>query len=400
MADGPVPSVGTALVAHPGAELYGSDRMMLETVRGLVERGWRVVVAVPNDGPLVEEAQRLGAETVLLDVPVLRKALLRPAALAGSAVAALAAARRVHALLGDLRPQVVYVSTLTVPLWIEVARMRRIPVVCHVHESERSARRALRRLIALPLGQATAVLVNSEFSRDGLLEVRPSLRDRSSVVYNGVAGGPSTPARAAIIGPAHLVYVGRLSPRKGVDVAVDALHDLVQDGVDADLTLVGSIFSGYEWYRSQLQEQIDRLGLADRVRFAGFRPEVWSSLAEADIVLVPSREEEPFGNTAVEAVLAGRPVVVSAIGGLPEAVEGFASAVPVPPGDPRLLADGVRRILQSWSAFRGTAAAVAPMAAARFDPAGYRAAVADHVARAAHVAVPAVHGVREQEVAS
>lgn len=388
MPERPPRPAGTALIAHPGAELYGSDRMMLETVRGLIERRWRVVVAVPNDGPLVEEAQRLGAETVFVDVPVLRKALLRPAALAGSAVAAVAAARRIDALLADVRPQAVYVSTLTVPLWIEGARFRRIPVVCHVHESERSARRLLRRLIALPLLRAGSVLVNSEFSRDGLLDVLPSLAGRSTVVYNGVAAGPATPARHVIAGPARLLYIGRLSPRKGVDVAIDALHELVRSGTDAELTLVGSIFSGYEWYRQQLQDQIERLGLTDRVRFAGFRPEVWTSLAEADIVLVPSREEEPFGNTAVEALLAGRPAVVSAIGGLPEAVDGFASAVSVPPGDPQQLADGVRRILHSWTAFRSSAAALAPIAAERYDPATYRAAIADHVAAVAGVSAP------------
>lgn len=387
--------IGTALVAHPGAELYGSDRMMLETVQALIERRWRVVVAVPNDGPLVEEAQRLGAETVFVDVPVLRKALLRPTALAGSVVEAVTASRRIDRLLADLRPRVVYVSTVTVPLWVERARAHRIPVVCHVHESERGAPKLLRRLIALPLLRATSVLVNSRFSRDGLLDVVPSLAARSTVVYNGVAAGSATPARRELTDRVRLVYVGRLSPRKGVDVAVDALALLVQQGVDAELTLVGSIFSGYEWYRQQLADQIERQGLRGRVRFAGFRPEVWSSLAEADIALVPSREEEPFGNTAVEALLAGRPCVVSAIGGLPEAVAGFSSAVSVLPGDAGRLAEGVQRILQNWGAFRTSAIALAPMAANRFSPETYRTAVADHLARVAHVphaAAPDLHG--------
>ena len=47
----------TVLVAHPNAELYGSDRVMLETVAAFRERGWSVEVSLPCVGPLVEELQ-------------------------------------------------------------------------------------------------------------------------------------------------------------------------------------------------------------------------------------------------------------------------------------------------------------------------------------------------------
>ncbi|MFD1720826.1 glycosyltransferase [Amnibacterium endophyticum] len=376
----------TALLAHPGAELYGSDRMLLETVAGLVEHGWRVVLAVPNDGPLVAEAQLLGADVVFVDVPVLRKSLLRPTALAGTALSSLAGAVRIARLLRDVEPTVVYVSTLTLPLWVAVARARRIPVLCHVHESERRANRLLREALAWPLLLADRVVVNSAFSRDGLLEVAPGLTRRSTVVYNGVAGPTEVvPARHEIDGPLRIVYVGRLSPRKGPDVVVDALAQLVAAGVDARLELVGGVYSGYEWYERDLHEQVERLGLGDRVVFTGFRPSIWSALARADAGVVPSREEEPFGNTAVEAVLAGRPIVVSAIGGLAEAIDGFASALPVEPDDPAALAAALTRIANDWPGFRDDAARLAPVAAARFAPERYRREIAGAIAAVAHV---------------
>jgi glycosyltransferase involved in cell wall biosynthesis len=376
----------TALIAHPGAELYGSDRMMLETIAALVERDWRVVVAVTSEGPLTAEAERRGAEVLILAAPVLHENLIRPRNLPAFFGGSVTAWRRIGLLLARVRPDVVYVSTLTVPLWIARARSMRIPVVAHVHASERQAPTVVRAAIALPLRLADRVLVNSDFSRESLIEILPSLARQSLVVYNGIAGPSSvTPACDELHGGLRVVYVGRLSPRKGVDIAVAAIARLMEQGIDARLDLVGSVFTGDEWYERQLHQQVEALGLADRVTFRGFQSFVWGALEDADVAVVPSRLEESFGNTAVEAVLAGRPAVVSVIGGLAEAIDGFACAIPVPPDDVDAMADALQRIATNWSTFRRTAATFAPIAAHRYSIARYRATVAAEIARAARV---------------
>jgi hypothetical protein len=76
------PRRSAVLVVHPGAELYGSDRVLLESVSALLT-GSAVVVALPADGPLAGELRRRGARVVACRMPVLRKAVLRPAGLAG-----------------------------------------------------------------------------------------------------------------------------------------------------------------------------------------------------------------------------------------------------------------------------------------------------------------------------
>lgn len=371
---------GTVVVAHPGAELYGSDRMALESMIGLVERGWRVVLAVPTAGPLVAEARRHGIETELLDSPVLRKSLLRPQALADLLADSGAASRRIGDLLRRVRPDVVYVSTISIPLWIARARLLRIPVVCHVHQSERGAAEPAREALTHPIGLANRVVVNSVFTKDSLLEVAPELAPRATVVANGVVGPAEVvPPRARLDGRMRLLCLGRVSPGKGVDVAVEALARVVAGGLDAELEVVGDALPGYEWFLDALRARAVALGLADRVTFSGFRPEVWTAMAEADLVLTPARDEEPFGITAVEAVLAARPVAVSAIGGLAEAVEGFASAIPVTPSDPASLAAAIQHVAADWAALRLTALATAPLAADRYRPDRYRAAIAQQL---------------------
>jgi glycosyltransferase involved in cell wall biosynthesis len=367
----------TVLVAHPSPELYGSDRVLLESVSGLVEAGWDVVVTVPETGPLVPELEARGARVELCPALVLRKALLRPSGLWQLLRLTVGSLRHGRRLLRRLRPDAVYVNTVTIPLWLVSARLRRIPTLCHVHEAERSAHRAVRLVLALPVLLAGVVVANSRFSIDVLTGSVPRLAGRTRLVLNGVPGPPQVhPPRETLDPPVRLVYVGRLSPRKGVDVAVEALADLVADGTDAHLDLVGAVFAGYEWFEDQLQETARRRGVTDRVHLHGFVDPVWDLVAAGDVVLVPSTVDEPFGNTAVEAVLAARPVVAGATSGLLEATAGYRSARTVRPGDPRALADAVREVVADWPAQREAAVQDAREAEARHAPRTYRATVA------------------------
>ncbi|PRY49343.1 GT2 family glycosyltransferase [Geodermatophilus tzadiensis] len=368
------------LVVHPGADLYGADRMLLESVDALRSE-FDVTVAVPGPGPLVGALEARGVRVVRCPMPVLRNAALRPRGavrLAADAVRGVLPALRLvrrHGAAG------VYVNTVTVPTWPLLARLARRPCVVHVHEAERSLPGPLRRALALSPALATRVLVNSGFTHEVLTEVAPRLHRRSTVLHNAVRGPAApVPARPRPHDPVRLLFVGRLSPRKGPQVAVAALADLVARGVDARLDLVGSVFPGYEWFEAELRAQVVAAGVADRVAFLGFRPDVAPALAAADVVLVPSVAEESFGNAAVEAVLAARPLVVSDSSGLREAVAGFGSVQVVAPGRPAAWADAVERLLADWPRVRDLAVADAAEARRRHAPERYRAGLVATVA--------------------
>jgi glycosyltransferase involved in cell wall biosynthesis len=366
------PEARTVLVAHPGADLYGSDRVMLDTVSAWVHRGWRVVVTLPGDGPLVELLRSAGADVRARPTPVLRKSALRPAGAVQLVWTAIRSVRPGLRLIRDTHADVVYVSTVTIPLWLVLARLLRRPVMCHVHEAETSGRRAIRVALAAPLVLADRIVANSRFSLQVLTDSLPRLGRRARVIANPVPGPPEAlEPRATLDAPLRVLYVGRLSPRKGPHVAVDAVAELTGRGIDVRLDLLGSVFPGYEWYEHDLRAAIDRDGLTDRVDLLGFRSDVWPTMATADVVVVPSLADEPFGNTAVEAVLAARPVVVSDGGGLTEAIDGYRSATAVTPGDPAAIAAELERIAGSWAELRDDALADAATARERHDPERY-----------------------------
>src|SRR5918995_2095156 len=145
-----------------------------------------------------------------------------------------------------------------------------------------------------------------------------------------------------------VVYVGRLVPRKGVDTIVEAFA-LLPDRLGARLVIVGG-----EPGKSPEVERLSifarKLGLAERVTFAGSRPQ-WDLhryYGAADTaVSVP--HYEPFGMTPLEAMACATPVVGSKVGGIKTSVADGETGYLVPPKDPRALASRLVYLLSDAS---------------------------------------------------
>ena len=142
-----------------------------------------------------------------------------------------------------------------------------------------------------------------------------------------------------------LLFVGRIQPLKGLDVAVGALAAL--DDRSAELCVVGGP-SGPDGPAelAKVEALIDDLGVRDRVRFVPPQPHHLLSTwyRAADVVLVPSRSES-FGLVALEAAACGRPVVAAAVGGLRTIVDHLRTGHLVEGRDPEDFAACVATIL-------------------------------------------------------
>lgn len=219
------------------------------------------------------------------------------------------------------------------------------------------------------LNNADAIVGCCEYITDNIRRRFIKYADRCNTLYNGADIGAFAPRDEASSGSsgARILYVGRVSPEKGLHVLLDAFELIAADHPEARLEIVGgeyvppmnfivgvssnpdikalSRFYGH----SYMQYLRSRVGgpLEGRVSFAGALPhcELAERLRNADMFAQPSVWSEPFPLSVVEAMAAGLPVVASRAGGLPEAIEDNETGLLVDPGNPGALARALLRLI-------------------------------------------------------
>jgi D-inositol-3-phosphate glycosyltransferase len=202
------------------------------------------------------------------------------------------------------------------------------------------------------IGCSDAILASCPAEASQLVELYDADPDRIELVPPGVdhaffSPGDRRGARQALglgDGPV-LLFVGRIQPLKGVDVAIEALAHLERK--DAVLVVVGGP-SGTDGDRelAHARELVARHGLGDRVRFVEPQPHHLLSTyyRAADVCVVPSRSES-FGLVALEAAACGTPVVAAAVGGLRTLVQHGATGYLVDERDPATYAARIDEVL-------------------------------------------------------
>lgn len=324
------------------------------------------------DGELRRDLTEAGVEVLIRPLAVMRRSSMSPGGLVAIG-AALARDAGGLARLARARGAALVHTNTSVTLGGSVAgRLARLPHVWHLREIYTGFERywpAYRRLLL----SADALPCVSQATRDQLGDT-----PKASVLHDGLAvvpaRAPRGAARAALGLPAEAFVVailGRISTWKGQDVLIRAIAAMRGENgaaAEAIALVAGDPWQGEEARLRDLQALAAKLGLADRVRFAGFRPDVENVYGAADVVAVPSTQPDPFPNAALEAAAAGCCVVAANHGGLPEMLDDGVTGRLVTPGDPAALAAALAELRNDPVARERLGAAAATTIRARFSP--------------------------------
>jgi glycosyltransferase involved in cell wall biosynthesis len=204
---------------------------------------------------------------------------------------------------------------------------------------------------------AHAVIAVSRHTAEHLIEVEGAPADKVHVIPNGIdfdrvrLSSPEAPARLRreLGGEGALMVLvpARLHPEKGHPHLFRALARLRGRLAPPLVVLLAGEGGAEAAYRRELAE----LGVAEQVRFLGFRRDLPDLMAAADLVALPS-VAEAFGLVLAEALHLGTPVLATRAGGIPEIVDDGVDGVLVAPGDPKALA-GALASLAGDPALRG-----------------------------------------------
>ncbi len=363
------------VVAHPGG-IGGLERACRFVTETMLSAGWGVTVALSGQdiySPVTWATRgRLRVETVgWVDSTI-----------AGDREYRLDRIRRSHRWFRRVRPDVaLFVQSSNTPFRAAViaARLAGVPVVV-THRTmpwpvaDHGSRRHMFGLVPglglyrrkavlktrLTAMQARAIVYNSHAVREGYERIYGYPRARGRVIPNAVAApvGPE-PRRPA--GPPVIGFVGRIGREKRLDVLLHAFARL-RSSPAPRLVLVGE---GPE--RPALDRLASELGLVGRVTWTGPTDDVRPAYAGMDVVVLCSPRESS-SNMVLEAMAAGRAVVVTTAGGLPELVDYGRCGLLVPPLDIDALAGTLARLLADQALRTELGRRAAELARTRHDP--------------------------------
>ena len=281
----------------------GIERQMLWHARRLHAEGWQVTLACLHRGkgehPLARAAR-------VADIPALT--------ISDPAPWSLAPRRALIRLIHDLRPDILHTADYrgdALAAWLPQRPLWLAETQGHTNENRRMALWNWLDIRALRRADAVAPVSTAWETHLAARGVRPA---RMTVLANSRAilrpAPAPAPAHLPDPGP-HLLYAGRLSPEKGVDMLLDVWPAIRERWPNARLWLLGTM-PGSAAYKHYVERKSRQPG----IHLVGYQPDIRPWLRAADIVVVPSRREA-WGMTAFETLCAGAPLVASRVGGLP-----------------------------------------------------------------------------------
>ncbi len=229
-----------------------------------------------------------------------------------------------------------------------------IPQVCHIRTLKKLSyiEKFLSRFVNALIYMSTSI--ETEYIQQGISAEKGKViydafdpKEYEEIDSNQIAGLKSE--FKILDGEKIICNIGRLARWKGQDVFLKAMAEVIKTDPDTKAIIVGPTNSSIERkiYFNELKKLVNDLGLTNHVLFTGFRSDIPQIMVTSDIVVHSSSEPEPFGRVIVEGMLAGKPVIATAAGGVLDIITDEVTGLLVPIKDSKAMANAIRYLLNN-----------------------------------------------------
>ncbi len=332
------------------AVLGGGEIALANLVEHLDRERWQPLVLLGGDGPLVGRLRALGVDVEVLPfapaLTRLRQDGIRATSMVNPrrTVDAVRYVLRLRRRLKTANTAVVHANSLRACVLAGITgKLAGVPVVWQMHSvvaTPMMTPAAVRMMRRLARFVPDRIICNSKATAASFRGVDRKVRIIACGSAVSSASGNGRRPGASRVG-----MIARFSPLKGQHVFVEAAKQVSIDRPETEFVFAGTPLFGENAYADEVRQESRTAANPDRFRFLGFVDDVPSLLRDLDIVVQPSVHPEGFGQSVLEAMMAGKPVVASAAGGLNELVEDGVSGRLVPPNDSGALSRAIGELL-------------------------------------------------------
>lgn len=323
------------LLIHSSAELYGSDRSLLNIIRHIDKNKYEIHVMLPCEGPLAVEIRKIEKTKIeIYDVAVLRRKNLSIKGGISYFMQCRKSIKYISEFIDRQRIDIVYTNTAVIFPGAIAAKKRKIKSVWHIREI--ITNKLENRIISFVMNKYADIIIANSRATGSSLKIKDS---KVRVVYNAVEIEGDTdkiPQDKTIVAMA-----GRINRWKGQKLFVDAAELVHRAAPDVLFWIAGDVYIGENYIKEDLTDYIEKKGLKDSVILLGQVNDMSSFYKSIDIFVLPSVKPEPFGLVIIEAMSYGIPVIATNHGGPTEIIDNGINGYLVDYEEPEQMAERI-----------------------------------------------------------
>ena len=334
------------LVLHVVSDMYGSSKVLLQSVTALKARGHKVCVVVSEKGPLTDALDLEGIETKIIRLGILRRRYLNVLGLLNRAGVLTRAFFALKKLCKQNQIDIIYTNTAPVIIGGILSKFTGIKNVWHLHEILEPSSFMHRFFGWLINATAQKVIVvsdavyNNWAGRIGASKmVKVYNGFEVSDINVGVNASVNLSEKLNLNNNTVLVgMVGRVNLIKGQFYFIQIAAAAKAAGLNCHFVMIGDAYKGYEYLYPQLENQITALGLQNSITNLYYQSNAAAIIQQLDIFVLPSIKPDSFPVVILEAMAAGKPIIATNQGGAQEQIDDCVTGFLVPINDATIAA--------------------------------------------------------------
>lgn len=301
------------LFLHSSSELYGSDKSLLNLVKNIDKNKFKIIIILPEDGPLVEEIKKLdNVEILIKEIAVLRRKNLSFKGIFKYINDFINSLLYLRKIVKKNNIDVIYTNTSVVFPGGVIAKLCGKKSIWHIREI--ISNKYERKVVSIIVNMFSDVIIaNSKATAEAIT----NKIEKVKVVYNAIEAIEDRDEKDSIIKSDKITIgmAGRINRWKGQKLFVDMASEVIKKNPYVEFLIAGDVYKGEDDILEDLKEYISKKGLEDKIILLGQVKRMSSFYDKLDIFILPSIQPEPFGLVVIEAMDKGVPVVATNHGG-------------------------------------------------------------------------------------
>ncbi|MBV9989204.1 MAG: glycosyltransferase family 4 protein [Chitinophagaceae bacterium] len=341
------------LILNSASLIYGSTKILITVVQEFRKKGHHVLVVVSEPGPLVDELEKMGIETKIIRLGIIRRKYVSVPGIFNRIWVMTKAFFALRKLVRQQKTDLIFSNTTAVLIGAIVARASGKRHIWHIHETIMKPV-IICRIIAWLIRHCTekAIVVSETVLQHWMRYVKDA--SKFALIYNGIDTAPFANKESAFraeygIGNGELLIgvIGMIHYLKGQDYFLQIAGIIAKEHPDARFVIVGDAFPGYEYLFKKLETLAAEENIQDRVIYTGYRTDIINVLNALDILVLPSVLPDSFPTVILEAMAAAKPVVATRQGGAIEMIIPGVTGLLIPIADPAAAAAEMQQLLRN-----------------------------------------------------